>query len=269
MSKVKICLAIMMTMALAQADVSIDQIGSASLDDASIIRIPNIIIESMDSSFNFRTAYDVGENFTLDLKNLTATANISLFSLHFRQNPAQLFRSDLINPDQSGSASYKSGRLPRGGYMLLAKESNQSYRVQLPILVQDELLMDAPENLTAGQVLAVNLGRAGNLSSHAVGCLFMPLQDYDQINVTLGQNLSINIGNLSASLGRISTEELMKVLAIFPGSCTIAMEEQADSQTTLSLITEEDWVKGEYMLLGASYTPQGMSLAQKIVKVVD
>lgn len=261
-------MAIMTTIALAQAEVPLGEFGSASLDDGMIMRMPNIIIEFMNSSFNFRTAYDVGENFTLELQNLTDAADISLYSIHFRQNPAQLAQFDLIEPDQSGSASYRSGQLARGEYVLLAKEANQSfYMIQLPILVQDELLLDAPSNLTAGQALAVNLSRAGNLSSHAVGCLLMPLKDYDRINVTLTQNLSINVGNLSASLGRISSEEVMKVLTIFPESCTIAMEEQAGNHTRLSLITEESWLKAEYMLLGVSYSPQGISLAQKVVTV--
>ena len=268
MSKVTIFLAIMMIMSLAQAEVYLDEIGSASLDDAVAMRMPNINMQFMNSSYNFKSAYDVSENFTLELQNLTSAADISLFSIRFMQPVAHLARYDQINPDQSGCASYQSGRLPLGEYILLAKQANQSsYRIQLPILVQDELLMDAPENLTAGQILPVNLVRAGNLSSHALGCLFMPLEDYDRINVTFMQNLSINLGSRSTSLSRISQEEVMKVLTILPENSAIAMESEASNQTSLSLITEESWEKGDYMLLAASYSLQGISLAQKIVKV--
>lgn len=263
-----IFLAIMITIAVAQAEVYLDEMRSASLDDATAIRMPNITIEFMNISYNFRTAYDVGGNFYLELHNLTSAANISLFSIHFRQPPAQLAQYDLINPDQSSSASYRSEGLPLGEYLLLAKETNQSsYRILLPILVQDELLMDVPDNLTAGQALALSLKRSGNLTNHAVGCLFMPLRDYDRINVTFMQNLRINIGNLSASLGGVSPEEVMKVLAIFPRNCAVAVDSEADNQTNLKLITEEDWEKGDYMLLGASYSQQGISLVQKVVEV--
>jgi hypothetical protein len=95
----------------------------------------------------------------------------------------------------------------------------------------------------------------------------MPLRDYDRINVTFMQNLRINIGNLSASLGGISPEEVMKVLAIFPRNCAVAVDSEAENQTNLKLITEDDWEKGDYMLLGASYSQQGISLVQKVVEV--
>ena len=268
MSKIMIYLAIMITIAVAQAEVYLDEMGSASLDDAAAIRMPNITIEFMNSSYNFRTAYDVGENFYLELHNLTSAADISLFSIHFRQPSAQLVRQDLIYPDKSGFASYRSKGLPLGEYLLLAKETNQSsYRIRLPILVQDELSIDVPDNLAAGQVLALSLRRSGNLSNHAVGCLLMPLKDYDRINVTFMQNLSINIGNLSTSLGGVSPQEVMKVLAIFPRNCTVAVDSEAGNQTSLSLITEESWEKGDYMLLGASYSQQGISLVQKVIEV--
>lgn len=268
MIKIMIYLAIMITMAVAQAEVYLDEMGSASLDDATIIRMPNITIEFMNSSYNFTAAYDVGENFYLELHNLTSAADISLFSIHFRQPPAQLARHALIIPDQSGFASYRSDGLPSGEYLLLVTETNQSsYRIRLPILVQDELHIDVPDKLTAGQALALSLRRSGNLSNHAVGCLFMPLRDYDRINVTFMKNLRINIGNLSASLGGVSPEEVMKVLAIFPRNCAVAVDSEADSQTKLNLITEEDWEKGDYMLLGASYSQQSISLVQKVIEV--
>lgn len=268
MRRLLICLALAVTVALAQPDASLRESGAAHLDDAAALVLPNTAIEFMNSGYSFKTLYEIGDSFALELQNLTASVDVSLYSIHLGRAGAELFRKELINPDERGSGSFQPGPLPRGEYILLAKDTKQSsVLVQLPLLVQDELIMNAPENLTAGQILNVGLVRAGNPTNHAVGCLLLPVRDYNQINVTIAENLMINKGNLSADIKGITSEQVMQILPLFPENCAIAMESEAASPSSLSLITEEGWEKGDYMLLGASYSPQGICLAQKAVEI--
>jgi hypothetical protein len=268
MRRLLICLALVVTVALAQPEASLQESGAVHLDDAAALTLPNTAIEFMNSGYGFKTLYKIGDSFALKLLNLTASADVSLYSIHLGHPGAELFRNELINPDESGSASFRPGPLPRGEYILLAKDTKQSsVLAQLPLLVQDELTMNSPENLTAGQVLNVGLVRAGNPTNHAVGCLLLPERDYNKINVTIAESLIINKGNLSADIGGITSEQVMQILPLFPENCAIAMESEATSPSNLSLITEKGWERGDYMLLGASYSPQGISLAQKVVEI--
>jgi hypothetical protein len=271
MSKLAILLVII-ALAISQGTLCSEEINQEplQLEGASILKLPNTSIQFMSSSYSFQTIHYLQDNQGLagQVRGLSTMGEIFLFPLSFAQPRPISLKHRIIAPDKSGNMSFSLGNVPDGAYIMLAKERKQSAPLAIvPLIVQKKLSISAPERLSLGNFLVVKL-QAEDDANYTMGAILMPLRDYNLTSISIAENLTISREEISVNLNKPSPKALMDLLPIIPEQGTLAIEPQAGNQSTLSLITDAKWQKGQYILLCAAYGQKGISIAQKFIELV-
>ena len=241
--------------------------ASMQLDGTTILMLPNTSIEFLNTSYFFSNIYSLpaGSRISGKLDGLSSISDVSLYPLSLSKN-SELIKRRILYPFNS-STSFSIQNAPAGVYMLMARNRSQSDPLALALLiVQNDLIMSAPDRLVLGNSMTINL-QARDGMNHIYGAILMPLTEYNLIAIRLDENISISRNETSAVLSKLRSEAFMDLLPIIPAQGTIAVEPQPKEQSTLTLITESGWQKGPYMLTGASYSQKGISIAQRIISM--
>jgi hypothetical protein len=173
-----------------------------------------------------------------------------------------------VVPDSNGTAFFNLGIVSAGGYILSAKESNNSSLLAtMPLLVTKPLNISSLEKFSAGDNFEVKM-RANDAGNHIMGAIIMPVDDYYDINVTISDNLTIQRGEFQANIKSLNIESLLELLLVVPDTGTLAYDQPSGNESTLTLITDSSWKARKYVLICADYCQKNISIAQRFIEMV-
>jgi methanogen extracellular protein (TIGR04279 family) len=207
------------------------------------------------------------------------------FSIHNFLSPQMaLNKSISSNPEEAirlnltGAGDFTLRGLPGGLFSLFALDcGNQTLLSALLLLVvTDDLALEMPDNVTAGNVIDLKARIKPGNESRVYGAIMISLKNYRNaslITSTDGQsiNSTISLGERSENfqgVPSISRDFLMTLFSLLPANSAIGMVESNQSEVSLNLITDQEWERGDYILTAAAYSHGRItSIGQRIVEV--
>ena len=179
-------------------------------------------------------------------------------------------------------ANFSLPGLGQGLYTLSLSDTNSGQEISaLQLLVaQEDLALQLPSSIKAGDPLKVEANISGINQSKIFGAIMISGQDYDSMSLNLtsresgsGYNSTLKIGEREGqlpSLTNLSYDLAMDLLYLLPQNSAVAIQESLQSEVELFLITDTAWPKGEYILTCAVYSSKEglLGLKQETVKVI-
>ncbi len=181
-------------------------------------------------------------------------------------------------------ASDRTAERRSGFYSLYALDGNRSSiaPAQAFIFTEGEAVLQMEDSIPSeNEFIKINLstGTEDNRSKIFAAAI-MPRKEYDNATMRLVANESKAWPVVALSIGTRSTEieinpataqdQLMSMISLLPDNSAISMQEATLSAVELIFLTDGSWVKGEYVIVCAIYSPEvGLQgLKQKIVEVI-
>ncbi|WP_348305089.1 hypothetical protein [Methanothrix sp.] len=181
-------------------------------------------------------------------------------------------------------ASDRTAERRSGLYALYALDGNRSSiaPAQAFILTEGAAVLQMEDSIPSeNEFIKINLstGMEDNRTKIFAAAI-MPRKEYDNATMRLVANESKTWPVVALSIGNRSTEievnpataqdQLMGMISLLPDNSAISMQEAAQSSVDLIFLTDGSWVKGEYVIVCAIYSPEvGLKgLKQKIVEVI-
>lgn len=162
----------------------------------------------------------------------------------------------------TGDASFALPGMPCGIYAIYVTDENSSAVISAaPLLVAEtEIEVETPSEIFAGDLIPVNIKLNNGSDSRLLhfGAFIVSAEDY--------RGLSLNITGDGTSNGTLITatwvgdpmevqgdfdvswDLFARLLMIFPQDSAAALQDSADSDVELYMITEDDWEPGTYVL---------------------
>ena len=272
--------------------------GWMELEGSNMIQVPAALWAEANWTYPFRAypAYEENESISCTfwgaqgLAGRNASLCISdfgiadlLLSLVILNGSINLSgRVAEIRLNQTGDAAVSLRGQPAGLYNLyLLDELNRTILSASPLLVTESVLdVELPENLSAGQILPVNINSSGPTGNYTLGALILSQQSYRSARLELYSNGTLQnltaiftLGNQTMELQYLPKEYekfLNEILSILPEDSSAAVQESSRPQARLYLLTDPDWQRGKYMLICAVYSSgQGIvAIRQSVIEVV-
>jgi methanogen extracellular protein (TIGR04279 family) len=162
----------------------------------------------------------------------------------------------------SGDAHFSFPAMPTGIYAVYVTSDNSSSVLSAsPVLIAEkEVVVEAPQEVRAGDILPVRVTLKDGSDSYDLhyGAFMVSAEDY--------RGLSLNLtgdGTLDGTLIKVTWNEeeldiegdfdvgwdlLARLLLIFPMNSAAALQDSADGEAELNMITEDGWKPGSYVL---------------------
>ena len=269
------------------------QFGAILLDKTDAIKMPQLNIGA-----NWSYAYEgipvISENQSLNgsissgLKSPGVNLCIKPFSATEILKASEVGKSNLnctgtsFELNLTEQANFSLPGLGQGFYTLSLSDTNSGQEISaLQLLVaQEDLALQLPSSIKAGDPLKVEANISGINQSKIFGAIMISGQDYDSMSLNLtsresgsGYNSTLKIGEREGqlpSLTNLSYDLAMDLLYLLPQNSAVAIQESLQSDVELFLITDTAWPKGEYILTCAVYSSKEglLGLKQETVKVI-
>jgi methanogen extracellular protein (TIGR04279 family) len=166
------------------------------------------------------------------------------------------------NLNATGDASFSIPAMPVGIYAVyIIDEKSSKVLSASPLLVTEtEIEVESPSEISAGDLFPVNVrlkdGSDGRLLHF--GAFIVSAEDYRGLSLNITGDGTSNgtlitatwIGDPMEVQGDfdVSWDLLARLLMIFPMNSAAALQDSADGEVELYMITEDDWEPGTYVL---------------------
>ena len=267
------------------------QFGAILLEKTDAIEMPQLNIGA-----NWSYAYEgipvIGENQSLNgsISSGLKSPGVNLCIKPFSATEI-LKASEVENLSCTGTslelnlteqANFSIPGMAEGLYTLSLSDTNSGQEISaLQLLVaQEDLALQLPSSIKAGDPLKVEANISGINQSKIFGVVMISGQDYDNMSLNLtsresgsGYNSTLKIGEREGqlpSLTNLSYDLAMDLLYLLPQNSAVAIQESLQSEVELFLITDTAWPKGEYILTCAVFSSKEglLGLKQETVKVM-
>jgi methanogen extracellular protein (TIGR04279 family) len=181
--------------------------------------------------------------------------------------------------NQSKEANFRLPGMTEGLYTLSIFDLNSSRELSAMqlLITKENLSLQLPGNITAGEPLMVKANISGPNESNIFAAVMISAADYDNMSLSLTSNengsgynstlkLADKVQQLPGLTG-ISSDLAMKLMYLLPSNSAAGMQESSESEVKLFLLTDAAWQKGDYILTCAAYSKKEGLLDLKQEKV--
>jgi len=167
-----------------------------------------------------------------------------------------------IHLNATGDGSFAVPGMPPGIYAIYVADENSSALLSAsPLLVAEtEMVVETPPQIRPGDLFPVKVGledRSPGRHLH-YGAFAVSVEDYRRLSLEATGDGTLN-GTLITAIWNeerleiegdleVGWDLLARLLMIFPQNSAAALEESAEGEVELYMITEEDWEPGRYVL---------------------
>jgi methanogen extracellular protein (TIGR04279 family) len=261
-----------------------------NLEGTYLIRMPHLSIGT-NWTYPYAQIPVLKENQSLN-GSIFSGANVSAvkicvnhFSVSELLSSSQIMKSHAnctppsLALNQSKEANFTLPGMTSGLYTLSIFDMNSSRELSaMQLLVtRQNLSLQLPGNITAGEPLKVKADITGLNQSKIFAAFMISAEDYDNMSLSLTSNengsgynstleLADKVQQLPGLTG-ISTDLAMKLMYLLPSNSAVGMQESSESEVELFLLTDAAWQKGDYILTCAVYSKKEGLLDLKQEKV--
>lgn len=239
--------------------------GALYFEGADLVDLPRVVYgENITYPLDFLPVYTENQSVNITLSGLSpdVSVNISRFStslflrsLSESENSVRIERGE---PDGMGRRVSLGGL--SSGVHLLSIRDGSSVLISVPlIVVKSRMMLDLPENVTAGDFLeaVVSLDGFGNVSK-IFGVCMISVQDYRDMELVISnQSINVSFEDRSAELpiARPSIPALMEMLDVLPQDGAAGVQESNESRAGVLLMTSSESEGGTYIVTAGVYAP--------------
>lgn len=262
------------------------------LNATELLRLPHLSIINPEANFTYTFPHShfpvyaenqsmtglfkapeglAGSAIKLCLSGFSVTGFLESLAPEGLSNPQ--CQGTMIELNATGQSPINLQGTKRGLYTLSAIEENNTINTTmlstsfLPLLVVSRnLTLDMPDNLSAGEPLLLRINDSSGFNqSRIFAAVLVSRSDYENASLSLetngtskGLNSTIAIGNKTLEvpgLPSLSMDLMMKLMYLLPEDSGVGMQESKAPGVEIYIITDEQWLKGEYILSCAVYAP--------------